>query len=50
VPIAGAACSFVSPITTFGAARDVTLSELSIETLYPADEATKRTLDERPWI
>jgi hypothetical protein len=27
----------------------VTLSELSIETLYPADEATRALLARRPW-
>ena len=42
--------SFLSTITTFGAALDVTLSELSIETLYPADEATSRVLASRPWL
>jgi transcriptional regulator with XRE-family HTH domain len=41
--------AFLSTITTFGAARDVTLSELSIETLYPADEATRALLARRPW-
>jgi transcriptional regulator with XRE-family HTH domain len=41
--------SFFSTITTFGAARDVTLSELSIETLYPGDDVTRRVLASRPW-
>ena len=41
--------SFVSTVTSFGASRDVNLSELSIETLYPADESTRRTLAQRPW-
>ena len=41
--------AFLSTITTFGAARDVTLSELSIETLYPADERTRQILASRPW-
>ena len=40
---------FMSTITTFGAARDVTLSELSIETLYPADDHTRRVVADQPW-
>jgi transcriptional regulator with XRE-family HTH domain len=39
ITIDGRRLSFLSTITTFGAARDVTLSELSIETLYPAASA-----------
>ncbi len=42
--------TFMSTITTFGAARDITLSELSIETLYPADERTRSVLAGRPWL
>ena len=42
--------AFMSTITTFGAARDVTLSELSIETLYPADDHTRDVLAARPWL
>ena len=42
--------TFMSTITTFGAARDVTLSELSIETLYPADAPTRRVLADQPWL
>lgn len=42
--------SFLSTITMFGAARDVTLSELSIETLYPADAVTRAVLASRPWL
>jgi transcriptional regulator with XRE-family HTH domain len=42
--------TFMSTITTFGAARDVTLSELSIETLYPTDDATRGVLAGRPWL
>lgn len=41
---------FLSTITTFGAAREVTLSELSIETLYPADDATRDVLAREPWL
>ncbi len=32
--------SFISTATTFGTATDVTVSELSIESFFPADEAT----------
>lgn len=46
---AGRTLSFLSTVTTFGTARDVTLSELSIETLHPADEATAAVLTTRPW-
>ncbi len=41
--------AFLSTTTTFTAAHDVNLSELSIETLYPADDATRRLLATRPW-
>lgn len=47
--IGGEILSFLSTVTTFGAARDVTVSELSIETLYPADHTTRSRLAERPW-
>jgi transcriptional regulator with XRE-family HTH domain len=46
----GVELKFLSTITTFGAARDVTLSELSIETLYPADATTRDVLAARPWL
>jgi len=42
--------AFMSTITTFGAALDVTLSELSIETLYPADDRTREVLAVQPWL
>lgn len=41
--------SFLSTVTTFGTARDVTISELSIETLYAANDATTEALAQRPW-
>src|SRR5215207_745925 len=44
----GQELAFLSTITTFGAARDVTLSEVSIETLYAADAATREVLSRRP--
>src|SRR5918997_1796662 len=36
----GGELSFISTVTTFGTALDVTVSELSIESFFPADEAT----------
>jgi transcriptional regulator with XRE-family HTH domain len=36
--------AFISTITTFGTATDVTVSELSIEAFFPADEATAAAL------
>lgn len=42
--------TFLSTTTTFTASHDVNLSELAIETLYPADVATRRTLERRPWL
>ena len=50
ITIGGVELSFLSTVTTFGAAQDVTLSELSIETLYPADQATREVLVARPWL
>ncbi|HZB72133.1 MAG TPA: helix-turn-helix transcriptional regulator [Acidimicrobiales bacterium] len=35
-----AALSFVSTVATFGTARDITAAELSIESFFPADDAT----------
>jgi len=34
--------SFFSTLTTFGTPQDITLQELRIESLYPADESTQR--------
>jgi transcriptional regulator with XRE-family HTH domain len=36
--------NFITTITVFGASHDVSLSELAIETLLPADSATAHTL------
>jgi hypothetical protein len=36
--------SFLSTITVFGTPVDVTLSELALECLYPADDATREAL------
>jgi transcriptional regulator with XRE-family HTH domain len=38
----GEVLSLFSTITTFGTAIDITLSELAIESFFPADEATER--------
>ena len=38
--------NFITAITVFGAPHDVTLSELAVETLLPADEATAMALRE----
>ncbi len=35
---------FFSTIATFGTALDVTVAELSVETFFPADEATAAAL------
>ncbi len=40
----GAILSFMSTLTVFGTAVDVTLSELAIETFFPADAATSAAL------
>ena len=40
----GSELSFFSTVATFGTARDVTVEELSIESFFPADEATAAAL------
>lgn len=37
--------SFLSTVSQFGTAEDVMLSELKVELLFPADEATRATLE-----
>jgi transcriptional regulator with XRE-family HTH domain len=49
IVVDGVELSFLSTATTFGTAYDVTLSELTIETLYPADATTSARLAARPW-
>jgi transcriptional regulator with XRE-family HTH domain len=44
VRVDGAELSFISTVTTFGTALDVTVSELSIESFFPADAATADAL------
>ena len=39
--------SFISTIATFGTATDVTVSELAIESFFPADAETAAALHER---
>jgi transcriptional regulator with XRE-family HTH domain len=39
--------AFISTATTFGTATDVTVSELAIESFFPADAATARALEAR---
>lgn len=36
--------SFISTVATFGTPLDITISELAIESFFPADDATARTL------
>jgi transcriptional regulator with XRE-family HTH domain len=43
----GGVLSFLSTVTVFGTAVDITLSELSLEAFYPADEATAAALRTR---
>ena len=38
--------AFISTRTTFGTALDVTVAELSIESFFPADEATREAMQE----
>jgi hypothetical protein len=40
----GTVLSFLSTITTFGTAVDVTVSELAIESFFPADDATAEAM------
>ena len=42
----GGELAFFSTITTFGTSSDVTVSELSVEAFFPADEETARRLRE----
>ncbi len=43
-PRTGHILSFLSTTTVFGTATDITLSELTLECFYPADEATRSEL------
>ncbi|KHJ53607.1 XRE family transcriptional regulator [Aureimonas altamirensis] len=43
-PASGTVLSFLSTTTVFGTATDVTLSELTVECFYPADDATRALL------
>lgn len=44
ISLGGTVLSFISTITVFGTPLDVTLSELAIESFFPADEATRAAL------
>jgi transcriptional regulator with XRE-family HTH domain len=46
----GGVLSFLSTITVFGTAVDITLSELSLEALYPADPETAAALNRRSGV
>ena len=43
----GAALAFISTVTTFGTAVDITLAELAVEAFFPADAATAEYLRAR---
>jgi transcriptional regulator with XRE-family HTH domain len=47
VRVGGQELGFISTATTFGTAADVTVSELSIESFFPADESTASALRAR---
>jgi len=47
VRVGEAELAFISTVTTFGTAVDVTVSELSIESFFPADDATAALLREQ---
>ena len=40
----GGELAFFSTITTFGTPSDITVSELSVEAFFPADDETARRL------
>lgn len=42
--LGGQVLSFISTTMTFGTPLDITLSEIAIETFFPADEATRKAL------
>ncbi len=43
--VPGGVLSFISTVTNFGTPADVTLSELSLETFFPADAETRAVLE-----
>lgn len=45
--VGDAELAFISTVTTFGTAIDITVAELSIESFFPADEATAAALRAR---
>jgi hypothetical protein len=48
--VEGDELAFISTATTFGTATDVTVSELAIESFFPAEVATARALEARSGI
>ena len=44
IRVGNAELSFISTVTTFGTATDVTLAELSVEAFYPVDTSTAEAL------
>jgi hypothetical protein len=46
--VGDATLAFISTATSFGTAVDVTVSELSIEAFFPADDATAHALGALP--
>ena len=44
----GRILSFISTVATFGTAVEVTASELSIESFFPADALTREVIDTLP--
>ena len=44
IKAAGMSLSFISTVTVFGTPLDVTVSEIAIESFFPADEATRAAL------
>jgi hypothetical protein len=47
VRLDGRELAFLSTVTTFGTALDITAAELSIEAFLPADQATAEALRRR---
>jgi hypothetical protein len=43
----GGILSFISTVTVFGTPLEITLSELTMETFYPADEFTRAALSDQ---
>jgi transcriptional regulator with XRE-family HTH domain len=46
IRLEGRVLTFLSTVTTFGTARDITIDELSVETFFPADEQTASAISQ----